>query len=247
MRFLRRPRRGRVLAAGVYLAEQLNLAAEISRELDRSERWVVEQRWLAVGPISPDRALARRTRHRVDHLEPKFELLERLLTDAGVHSYDYLLLVDDDADLPERFVDRFLDIQHQLGFSLAQPARTGDSHIDLPIVERHPGLLARETLFVEQGPVVCFHRSALQLLWPFDKTSPMGWGLENVWSLQLSRAGLRLGIVDAVPVGHRLRAPLANYSWDEADAGRRRLLESTAHRPTEDCFRVLAAHRPRVE
>ena len=47
------------------------------------------------------------------------------------------------------------------------------------------------------------------------------------------------GVVDAVPVDHCLRPPVANYSWDEADEARRLLLAANEHLPLEECFRVL--------
>ena len=124
-------------------------------------------------------------------------------------------------------------------YRIAQPARTTNSFIDLPIVEQHPGLLARQTLFVEQGPVVSFHASTFDFVFPLDLKSPMGWGLENVWSLRASERKMAMGIIDAVPVDHSMRRPVAHYSWEQADRGRSKLLESTAHRPTEECFKVI--------
>src|SRR5262249_35736401 len=86
------------------------------------------------------------------------------------------------------------------------------------------------------------HRSAYPFLLPFDLASPMGWGYENLWSHKLSCRGLKMGIVDAEPVDHSLRQPTAYYRWEDADMGRRRLLEANPHRPLEDCFRVLAVN-----
>ena len=41
----------------------------------------------------------------------------------------------------------------------------------------------------------------------------MGWGYESVWAYELPHHGLKMGIIDAVPVDHGLREPLAYYSW----------------------------------
>jgi hypothetical protein len=111
-----------------------------------------------------------------------------------------------------------------------------NSHIDLPIVRHRAGA---PDAFVEQGPVVSFHRSVFDLVFPFDLTSPMGWGLENVWSLRASERGLKMGIIDAVPVDHSMRKPVANYSWREADRGRAALFATTDYRPNEECFKVV--------
>jgi hypothetical protein len=67
----------------------------------------------------------------------------------------------------------------------------------------------------------------------------MGWGIENIWSLRATERGLKMGIIDVVPVDHSMRKPVAHYSWDEADRGRQELLASTSHRPTEECFKVV--------
>jgi hypothetical protein len=101
-------------------------------------------------------------------------------------------------------------------------------------------VIGRQTRFVEIGPVFSVHRSAYAHVFPFDLTSPMGWGYENVWSWRLEAAGLRMGIVDAVPLDHSMRKPVANYSWDEADRQRTLLLESVPHRDIAECMRVLA-------
>ena len=85
-----------------------------------------------------------------------------------------------------------------------------------------------------------FHRSCFDLVFPFDLTSPMGWGYENVWSYLLAQRGMKMGIIDALPVDHSLRKPVANYSWAEADAQRKALLKANKHYTYDECFRVLA-------
>jgi hypothetical protein len=102
-------------------------------------------------------------------------------------------------------------------------------------------VIARRTRFVEIGPVVSFHRSVFPLVFPFDLTSPMGWGYENVWSYQLAKRGLRMGIIDAAPVDHSIRPPVANYSWSSGDAGREALLGRREHLTIDECMRVLEA------
>ena len=154
-------------------------------------------------------------------------------------NFDYVLLSDDDVVLPEQFLDQFIPLQGLLDFAIAQPARTGNSYIDHPIVEQQRGVLARQTRFVEIGPVVSFHRSAFELVFPFDLTSPMGWGYENVWSYLLARRGLKMGIIDALPVDHSIRKPVANYKWSEADRQRKSLFKKHTHYSYDECFRIL--------
>jgi hypothetical protein len=228
-----------VLVLGVYLADRPNNAVDIVETIGETRSVRVEQRWVALCGGPPSGSVARVTVNRVTSLTPKGTIINAQVEAVDLDRYEYVVLCDDDVVLPHGFLDTFLGIQDRLQYRIAQPARTPNSHIDLPIVEQHPGLLARQTLFVEQGPVVSFHRSVFDLVFPFDLTSPMGWGLENVWSLRASERGLKMGIIDAVPVDHSMRMPVANYSWREADRGRAALFATTDYRSNEECFKVV--------
>ncbi|MFE9451619.1 glycosyltransferase family 4 protein [Streptomyces sp. NPDC006739] len=230
--------RRRVLVVGVVLAEVPNNAAATHAELAVAREHVVEQRWAAIGRIPdgiPDSAIGL----TVEEMVPKCVLIARLLRDIDLDAYDHLVVCDDDMTLPAGFLDRFLELQSRCGFSLAQPARTESSYIDHPIVQRQPGVLARQTLFVESGPMVSMDRSAFPHLLPLPSESPMGWGLEEVWSRRLTDAGLKLGIVDDVPVEHGMRRPTTHYRWQDAERDRQHLLAAHPHRPLADCLRVL--------
>jgi len=165
--------------------------------------------------------------------------VNRLLEGVDLARYDYVLMTDDDIVMPARFLDAFIGQQHALDFAIAQPARTSNSFIDHPMVEQQRGVAARRTQFVEIGPVVSFHRSVFSAIFPFDLTSPMGWGYENVWAHLLATRRLRMGIIDATPVDHSVRAPLANYSWSYGDAGREAIFKRREHLPLDECMRVL--------
>jgi hypothetical protein len=156
-----------------------------------------------------------------------------------LRDYEYVIVVDDDIRLPDHFLDKFLDLQTALGFSLAQPARTTNSYIDHPVVKQVEGVVARQTLFVEIGPVTSFHRSIFNIVFPFDLTSPMGWGYENIWAYRLHHEGFRMGIIDSYPVDHSLRATATYYNWKEAGAGADRILRSQKHFSLKRCYRTL--------
>lgn len=238
--------RPRVLVAGVVLADRPNTAVASSCELAASRHYDVDQHWIVVGrgrhlfgrgPALPDRHVAVRR----PTLAPKYELLGDLLAGAEPASYDHVLLVDDDVDLPTGFLDAFLDVQRSLGFVLAQPARAPGSPADHPIVLQQPGSLARRTLFVEQGPVLSLHREALDAILPFDLRSPMGWGYESIWSHRLG-TDAAIGIVDATTVAHRLRPTAALYSKAAGERASAVLLDAVAHRPLDECMRILEVH-----
>jgi hypothetical protein len=234
-----RGRRKRVLVLGVYLANKSNNVEDIVSVISKSSRYTATQRWIALGGEPPTKQVAAVTVGTVLGTKSKFQIMNKLLAKEKLSQYEYVLLIDDDIVLPHGFLDHFLALQAQCEFSVAQPARTSNSFIDHPIVEQQKGVLARQTLFVEIGPVVSFHKSAYELVFPFDLTSPMGWGYENVWAYRLAQSNLKMGIVDAVPVDHSLRKPVAHYDWDEADRQRTRFLEQHDHLPLDQCFRVL--------
>lgn len=172
----------------------------------------------------------------------KFENLNRLLApDAGAPPFDWLLVVDDDVVLPRGFLDRFLAVAERLGLRIAQPAHRLASHAAWPVTRRRPASVARETAFVEIGPVTAFHRETFGALLPFPAGLRMGWGLDAHWSAVARERGWRIGVVDATPILHAV--PAANaYGHAEAVAEARAFL---AGRPyvRRDEARTLRTHR----
>jgi glycosyltransferase involved in cell wall biosynthesis len=232
-------KRGRALVLGVYLAGKPNTAEHIAATLASSRDLEVRQRWVALGGDASDGELGSVTALTVAEQASKYSLLNQLLAEEDLASYDFVLTTDDDIVLPDGFLDYFIGIQAGVGFDLAQPARTPNSHVDLPIVLQQRGVLARRTLFVEIGPMVSFAREIYDLVFPFDETNRMGWGFENVWSHLLRERGRSQGIIDAVPVDHSIRKPVEHYRWGDADADRARFLARHPHLPLEESFRVL--------
>ncbi len=237
-----------VLVAGVYLADRENLALGIAREMEQSRRWQVEQKWIALGKAAIPDALAPVTAWRAESQQPKFRLLNRLLGQVDLGRYEFVLVCDDDIVLPEGFVDHYLELVLRHGFALAQPARTHDSYIDHPIVEQRDGLEARRTRFVEIGPLFSMRRDMVRHLFPFSEESPMGWGYDFVWPVVIERAGLRMGIIDATPVAHKLRKSVTYYdhdsAWREMDA----FLARRPHLTRREAYSIVEAYsHPRVE
>jgi GT2 family glycosyltransferase len=126
---------------------------------------------------------------------------------------DWLLLIDDDVELPRGFLDRFVCIAERAGLRLAQPAHRRRSHAAWPVTRRHPGQDARRTRFVEIGPVTALHSDTFAALLPFPPLS-MGWGLDVHWGAVAAEHGWPVGVVDATPVGHT--APAAGGYAREA-------------------------------
>lgn len=227
------------LVLGIYLADRDNHITDIVSSLSSAKYTSVAQRWVALNGEPPNAAVGAVTVGTLFERKSKYELLNRLLAGEDLSQFDYVVTMDDDILLPHDFIDSFLTLQAKLDFAVAQPARTSDSYIDFPIVEQQRGVLARQTLLVEIGPVVSFHRSAYDLVFPFDMTSAMGWGYESIWAYRSTLHRLKQGIIDATPVSHSLRGPAAHYDWGTADAERASLLRKHRHVPLEKCFKVL--------
>ncbi len=227
----------KILVVGVYMADEPNTALHLIHELHASARHAVVQRWAALALGARGRRDLPSTEMVVTEPTPKFTILNRLAHDAG--DFDWLILCDDDVELPDGFLDQFMALAEAYNFALAQPARTADSYTDHPIVQVLPGLKARRTRFVEIGPVVAMRRDAAALLVPFPADCGMGWGLDLVWPRVLEPAGLRLGIVDATPVSHRLRPPATAYDGEKARQSMYWTLATHGNLSLDDAFTIL--------
>jgi hypothetical protein len=231
--------RPRVLCAGIYLADRENTAQHVTDVLSRSRTIDVVQRWIALAPAGGPADVAG-TLAVVKQQVPKCPLLNQLLRD--IDSFDWIFLIDDDIEIAEGFGDALIAVAAHLDFALFQPARTHDSYIDHPFVAQFTGLLARQTRFVEIGPVVGMRRDAARLLLPFDERSTMGWGLDFVWPARIEKAGLRMGIIDAVPVAHRLRKPTSGYHRAGALHEMARTLAGEPHLDASEAFSILQVY-----
>jgi len=229
-----------VLVAGIYRAALPNLAGHILHELACSEAHEVTQRWTALAPGGEGRCDLPCTVSIEVAPAPKFALIDAMTRNAD--HFDWLVVCDDDIELPEAFIDDFLDLAMRFDFALCQPARTGDSYIDHAIVRRMTGLSARRTRFVEIGPLVAIRRDAVPLLLPFGDDCGMGWGLDFIWPGMIERAGLRMGIIDAVPVAHRLRKPVTGYDHSDASRAMFQRLAAHSHLSRDQAFTVLEAY-----
>jgi hypothetical protein len=169
----------------------------------------------------------------VGEMEPgvgKFERLNALIGDARA---DWLVVIDDDVELPARFLDRFLAVCERRRFDLAQPAQTLASHAAWRVVRRRPFAVARQTRFVEIGPVTAFSRRAQDELLPFPPLR-YGWGLDLHWAALAAERGWRLGIVDALPVRHESAPVGAAYSADAAIEEAQRFLAERPYLPSSE-------------
>ena len=198
------PRGLRVLVLAVERSEVANTLAATLAELRAAEHVAVTVRTAQAGSRG------------------KFANLNALLAGEELDAYDWLLVVDDDIDLPARFLDRFLT--HADGAKLAQPAHRLHSHAAWPHTRRRPQSLVRATSFVEIGPLTAFHRDTFATLLPFPQQLRMGWGLDAHWAALAQEHGWPMVIVDATPIAHTLRPVAATYPREAALAEARTFL-----------------------
>lgn len=172
----------------------------------------------------------------------KFENLNRLLASHPPTGHDWLLALDDDVTLPPGFLDHFLFLAERFDLALAQPAHRRLSHAAWQVTRRRRGSLARETAFVEIGPVVAFHARTFPILLPFPPLRA-GWGLDAHWSALAGEHDWRIGVVDATPIEHILRPVAAGYDREAAVAEARSFLAGRSYVRAAEAQRTLAIHR----
>jgi hypothetical protein len=171
----------------------------------------------------------------------KFQNLNALLADHDVAAYDWVLVVDDDVEVPPSFLDRFLALAERHDLQLVQPAHRLTSHAAWTVTRRRPASLVRETAFVEIGPITAFSRPAAQVLLPFPDLR-MGWGLDVHWSAVAQERGWKIGVIDATPILHTVPAA-ETYPRDAATAEAKAFLATRPYLPRDEANRTLRTHR----
>jgi GT2 family glycosyltransferase len=217
------PPRRRVLVLGVVRPERRRIAARARAELSRS-RHLVE----------------------IHTCEPadggKFENLNLMLAAHPADGHDWLLTVDDDVELPRGFLDRLLFLCERFELQLAQPAHRLNSHAAWAQTRRQAHSVVRETPFVEIGPVTAFAAATFATLLPFPQLR-MGWGLDMHWAALARSRGWRCGVIDAVPVRHRVAPAADAYSREQAIAEAREFLAERPYLSADETQRTLTTHR----
>lgn len=229
---------GQVLVLGLYSHSFAPLVARTVAELQRGHRDVR----IVLGALDePAEVLAAQTARSGLRGAGKFENLNVLLEDADPSGAEWVLVVDDDVELPRGFLDRFLFLAGRFGLQLAQPALRRTSHAAWAVCRRERGSAVRVTRLVEIGPLTAFHRSLTADLLPFPPLR-MGWGLDLHWGGLALERGWRLGIVDATPIRHEARATASTYDRSEAIVELREFLSGRPHIDRETALSVVERH-----
>ncbi|MDO8184045.1 hypothetical protein Q5424_02605 [Conexibacter sp. JD483] len=217
------PPRRRVLVLAIERTDRANLLPQARAELARSRHEVTLETTDVGG-------------------RGKWENLNLLLERTPAGGRDWLLLLDDDVALPHGFLDRFLFLAERFDLRLAQPAHRRRSHAAWRVTRRQGGSVARETGFVEIGPLTALHASTFETLLPFPQLKA-GWGLDAHWGAVAREQGWPIGVVDATPIRHVLRPIADSYRREAAVAEARDFLAERPHVTAAEAQRTLTTHR----
>jgi hypothetical protein len=132
---------------------------------------------------------------------PKMDLLNRLWQAVACDDCDQLVIADDDISFTRGSLDQLLRATITCEFGIAQPAHDWASTSTYSMNRRRPFLLARQTTFVEPGPLFVVTQPWIDQVVPFPENFGMGWGLWVLW-LKLQAKGCKLGVIDCVTVNH---------------------------------------------
>jgi hypothetical protein len=172
----------------------------------------------------------------------KFQNLNTLLDSTGSRGFDWLLVLDDDVDLPPGFLDRFIALCEHFDLELAQPAQTLMSHAAWRVTRRRSRSLVRETRFVEIGPVTAFGMQAVAAFTPFPDLR-YGWGLDLHWAALAADRGWKLGVVDALPIRHETSPVATAYGHEDAIAEAQQFLTGKPFTRATEAQETLVTHR----
>jgi hypothetical protein len=124
-----------------------------------------------------------------------------LLAKHDLNTFDWVIMTDDDVTVGDHFLDDLVFICEANDIKIAGPAHRAHSFKSHTVTFRRTGALARETNFVEIGPVVAVHRSVFDRVFPLPDLK-YGWGAELPWSVLSRDHGIRIGIIDGQALRH---------------------------------------------
>jgi hypothetical protein len=189
---LRRARPPKATFLCIYRDAYLATTLEMVRAAEAA-RWDI--RLWAVDEPSPELA-----RHTVGHGPGARPVLLNRLAD-GVDANRWLVIRDDDTQFIYPWtVATFLTVCDRLGFDLAQPAQIWNSYLSFEFLSQG-SVFARDTTFVEGGPIFAVSPRIRPKIVPFPETTEKGWGTDIAWSDYIAE-GYRFGVVDAMPFEH---------------------------------------------
>ena len=168
----------------------------------------------------------------------RFALLRACMDALKPDDETWWVLADDDVALPRNGLRRTAVVARDMALDIAQPAHTWNSYYTYPFTLARPLMVARQTDFVEIGPVVVVGPRGRAFLESLSDVAPMGWGVDVRWSTGSRARLVRLGIVDLVGMRHLHRPGRSYPTAAENEALGREMAGAGVHS-------VLELHRTR--
>jgi hypothetical protein len=131
----------------------------------------------------------------------RFEHLNTLYNARPADAASWVVLADDDFLFIKGGVAQTIDIMKRANFVLAQPGQSLLGWWSILFNVSRPITTARDTNYVEQGPIVIADPTFAPKMFPLPEENDMGWGIEAEW-FRMKEGNARIGIVDACRVVH---------------------------------------------
>lgn len=204
----------KILIIGAYYSTNNNNVEDIMKEFYNTNSYVVEQKWLSLGDSKVSDLVSNNTVLTSLTKDGKSIHMNKLLQNVNISDYKYILVSDDDFEMENGFLDKYLFMMDKYNFSLSQPSRI--DHQSWQITWQIPTLNARRTMRIEGGPLIAIRYDLAPLILPFNEQSPMGWGEHVIWPHVVQKHNLKMGIIDAVGVNHTMRPVASLYDGNKA-------------------------------
>ncbi len=186
-----------VLLLVVYRARNSHLVEELLRQVNAH----ADVRLWALDEVTPELA----TQTIGCGPGTRFSNLNKLYNAKPIREGTWVVLADDDVFIVRGSLSRIFAIMKRAGLSLAQPSQSVLGWWTTPFNVSRPFLIARESNYVEQGPLLVVDPTFAKLILPFPDENDMGWGIEAEW-YRAKEGRFRIGIIDDCRIVHCARA-----------------------------------------
>lgn len=152
----------------------------------------------------------------------RFAHLNALYESRYVEADAWLIIADDDVVFAKGGLRRAMEIMMSGGISLAQPAQSAWGWWTSLFNVARPGMRARDTNYVEQGPVVIADPLFSKRMMPLPAGNDMGWGVEGEW-YRLKEGRFRTSVIDECRMVHWTRSARSYAGRPEMERMNQRL------------------------
>jgi hypothetical protein len=182
-----------VLLLMVYRTKNAQLVKALLRQVNSN----ADVRLWALGEIAPE--LADQTIG--SGLGARFSNFNKLYNAKPIQEGSWVVLADDDVLFVRGSLTRTIGIMKLAGLSLAQPSQSILGWWTSLFNVARPFLVARDTNYVEQGPLLVVDPLFAKLILPLPEENDMSWGIEAEW-YRAKEGRYRIGVIDDCRVVH---------------------------------------------